>query len=464
MSKGIGRLFSIGIAKETTRGTAISSASWWLPFSDAAIEEKFNNVTQDEAYGIIEDSVGQFRVKNWAEGTLKVPLTSGSFPLLMYSLFGANADSAHGAEAAVYDHKATVGETAQHQSLTLFIHDPLSGVDYSHALGVVHKMDLDVELKKFAELSLSVKAIKGVSQSSFSPSITAENRFLPQYMTFNMAPTTSGLLTQYTCTGTASSTIHVTALSISTDLLQVGMTVTGTNIPAGTTIATIVSNTAFDMSQASTGAAGTLYIGSLNATGTASSTIHVTALSGITTAKLQVGMTVMGTNVPAGATIVKIVSSTAFDLSAASTGAIGTLSFGGAVVQLKSLKLSVDENVEDDEVLGNVAPVDFLNKEFKVDGSFECIWQNESDAKTFALATPVTPEALLISIVNSDVTIGTAANPTVAITLDQVYFTDFSRPIKVKDLVYQTVKFKATYSTTNTEMIKVVTTNTTASY
>lgn len=462
--KGIGRLFSIGIAKETTRGTAISSASWWLPFADAAIEEKFDNVTKDEAYGIIEDSVGQLRVKNWVEGTLKVPLTDGSLPLLLFSQFGANADAAHGAEAAVYDHKATVGESAQHQSLTLFIHDTLSSVDYNYALGVIHKTELDVELKKFAELTLSVKAQKGVSQSSFSPSITAENRFLPQYMAFNLAPTTSGLLKPYTCTGTASSSVHVTALSISTDLLQVGMTVSGTNIPSGTTISAIVSNTAFDMSQASTGAAGTLYIGSLNTyTATGTSTIHVTAL-GINTNLLQVGMSVIGTNVPAGATIVKIVSSTAFDLSAATTGALSSLTFGPNVVQLKSFKLTIDGSIEDDEVLGNVAPVDFLNKEFKVEGTFECIWQNESDAKTFALATPVTPEAVLVNIVNTDVTIGTAANPTVAITLDQVYFTEFSRPIKVKDLVYQTVKFKATYSTTNTEMIKIVTTNATASY
>src|ERR1700733_9529249 len=191
--KGIGRLISIGIAKEATRGTAQSSASYWIPFSDAALDEKFENVIQDEAYGIIEDSVGQFRVKNWAEGTLKVPLTDLSLPLILYAMFGASADTTHSGETVVYDHKATVGESAQHQSLTLFIHDPLSGVDYSHALGVVHKLDLDVELKKFAELSLSVKALKGAAQSTFSPSIAAENRFLPQYMTFKYATSVSGL-------------------------------------------------------------------------------------------------------------------------------------------------------------------------------------------------------------------------------------------------------------------------------
>src|SRR5580704_13966787 len=108
MAKGIGRLVSIGIAAESTRGTAQSSANHWLPYSDAAIDEKFNNVTQDEAYGIVEDSVGQFRVKNWAEGTLKIPLTDLSVPLIFMAMLGASADTTHSGESAVYDHKATV--------------------------------------------------------------------------------------------------------------------------------------------------------------------------------------------------------------------------------------------------------------------------------------------------------------------------------------------------------------------
>ncbi len=331
-AKGIGRLFSIGIAKESTRGTAISSASYWLPFSDASIEEKYDNVTQDEAFGIIEDSTAQFRVKNWAEGMLKIPLTDQSLPLVMLAMFGANADSTHSGETTVYDHKATVGQSAQHQSLTLFIHDPLSGQDYSHALGVIHKLELDVQLKKFAELSLSVKALKGVSQSSFTPSIVAENRFLPQYMTFKYATTVAGLS-------------------------------------------------------------------------------------------------------------------------------------GATAIQLKSIKLTVDSTIEDDEVLGSVSPVDFLNKEFKVEGTLEAIWQNESDFKTIALATPNVAQAMLIDIKNTDVNIGVIpSHPEVKITLDKVYFIDFSRPIKIKDLVYQTVKFKAVYSTTNSEMLNVTTTNVVATY
>jgi len=72
---------------------------------------------------------------------------------------------------------------------------------------------------------------------------------------------------------------------------------------------------------------------------------------------------------------------------------------------------------------------------------------------------------MLVSLTNSDVSIGVVpSHPTVKILFDKVYFKDISRPFKVKDLVYQTLKFKAVYNTTTSEMIAVTTTNTVASY
>ena len=198
------------------------------------------------------------------------------------------------------------------------------------------------------------------------------------------------------------------------------------------------------------------------ATGTASSTIHVTSLSVITTAKLRVGMTVKGTNIPAGTTIAAIVSSTAFDMSAASTGAVSGMVFGPAVVALKSAKLTINGNVEDQEVLGNLSPADFLNKEFSVEGTFEAIWQNETDAKT-AFMGP-TAQAMNLTIQNTDVTLGTAFYPTLQFLLAKCTFQELGRPFKVKDLVYQSVKFKAVYSTADTYMIKAILSNTTSSF
>lgn len=390
--KGIGRLGALGLAKETTRGTAITTATYWLPYDEMSIDEKYENVVADQAFGVIENAVNEYRVKNYADGTFKLPMVDQSTGLLFLSLLGSQAVATHSGESVVYDHTFTIGESAQHQSLTFFIHDPLSAVDYSHANGVIHKMELDAELKKFVTLSCSARALKGVSQSSFTPSLLSENRFIPQYMTFSYAPTSAGVNGTLTATGTGTSTIHITALSINTNLLNVGMRVTGTNVPAGATIA-------------------------------------------------------------------KIVSSTAFDLSAATTGAPGTLTFNGAIVSLKSAKVTIDETIEDQEVLGNVAPADFLNKEFKVEGTLEAIWQNESDFKTVALATPNTGQAMILDLKNTDVTLGTSTNPELKITLNQVFFTEFSRPFKVKDLVYQSIKWRGTYRLADSAMITVLLTN-----
>ena len=86
--KGIGRLLAVGAAKETTRGTAKSSATYWFPLNDWTFDEKYNNVTQDQAFGVIEDSTAQFRVKNYSDGSFSVPLVDTSIGLLFLGMFG----------------------------------------------------------------------------------------------------------------------------------------------------------------------------------------------------------------------------------------------------------------------------------------------------------------------------------------------------------------------------------------
>ncbi|MES2213353.1 MAG: phage tail tube protein [Patescibacteria group bacterium] len=329
MSKGIGRLFQVGIARETTRGTAISSAAYWIPFSELALEEKDTKVVDDMSYGVIEDTQGQSIIKQWAEGKLKAPIGDRHFPLILYSVLGslstgANAD----ASGNVKDHTITVGQTAQHQSLTYFLDDPLASADYKHANGVATSLEINYEMGKFLEYSLNIKAQKGVSTTN-TPSTTAENRFLPQHVTFKLASSYSGL-------GAASAQI------------------------------------------------------------------------------------------------------------------------------IKSLSLKFDNNIEDDYVLGSVAPADFLNKQFMIEGTLEAMWQNESDFKTFVLAG--TSKAMRIDIVNSDVTIGTSANPEIKIDLAKVVFEAVTRPIKVNDMVKQTLNFKAHYSQTDTKMVQIVATNLITSY
>jgi hypothetical protein len=122
--------------------------------------------------------------------------------------------------------------------------------------------------------------------------------------------------------------------------------------------------------------------------------------------------------------------------------------------------LSIDESIEDQEVLGSVAPADFLNKEFKVSGTLEAIYQNITDFKNAFLATPNVAQALYVTLVNTDVTIGSSTNPSLLISLDQCFFKELAIKKSPKDLIYQSLKFNATYSLANSEMIKLLLTNT----
>jgi|ERR1051326_2618355 hypothetical protein len=329
--KGIGRLVQVGIGKESTRGTAVT-ATYWTPWNDLVIDEKKEFAVDQQSYGLVEDSVNLTQVKKWAQGTISGNVLDQSFGLILYSMFGTlTSHAAHSGETIVYDNVFNIGESAQHQSLTFNLHDPLSAQDYQYANGVVEKLDLTVALKKFVAYTAAIKALSGATHAAFSPSTTTENRFVPQYLTAKFASAYS--------------------------------TITGG---------------------------------------------------------------------------------------------------GGSTVALRGLQLTLNANVEDQEVLGNVAPADFLNKQFSVEGTFEAIWQNESDFKTAFLGP--TAQAIRFDIKNSDVTIGTSANPELIIDLPKCTFQELSRPFKVNDLVYQTIKFKAVYDIANTLMIKATLTNTVNGY
>ena len=323
MSKGIGRKLSVGFSKEAVRGTAESSTTFWVPFEEVSADEKDERVTDEQSYGVQEDSTSQSIVKQWAEIQLKSHVSDSSFPLLLVSALGTVNSALHAGETSVYDHTITVAQTSQHQSLTTFLDDPLASADYKYALSVVESLELNYEAGKFIEYSAKLRAKKGAA-ATLTPSLTAENLFLPQHLTFKLATNQAGLAA-------------------------------------------------------------------------------------------------------APATIIK------------------------------GLKLKINENIEDDEVLGSMTPVDFLNRKFTIEGKLEAIWQNESDFKTFTLAG--TQKAMRIDLKNTDITIGTAANPEIMIDLYKVMFHELTRPIKINDVIRQTLQFKAHYSISDAKMVNIVATN-----
>lgn len=328
MPKIIGRQVSLGIAKETVRGTPNAAADFWVPFEEMSLDEKDLKALDDQANGVIEDSTSQSIVKQWAELSGKFLIGDKHFPLILFSTLGslstgANAD----ASGTIKDHTITVGQSVQHQALSLYLDDP-AAQDYKHGLGAIESLEISYEQGKYIGYALKMMAKKGATTTN-TPSVSNENRFAPQHVTFKLATNQAGL-------GAASAQI------------------------------------------------------------------------------------------------------------------------------VKMLKLKISTGLEDDSVLGNLTPADFLNKKLVIEGEVEAIWQNESDFKTFTLAG--TQKAMRLDLTNTDVTIGTAANPKLVIDLYKVIFSELNRPFKINDVIRQTLQFKAHYSIADSKMISIVATNAQASY
>jgi hypothetical protein len=134
---GIGRRLQLGIAKEASRGSAEATVDFWLPTTDLSIDHKAEKVVDEQAYGVIEDSIGSYIVRKFAEGNFSAHLATEDFPLILLSVLGSLSSAQVGGETVVYDHTFGVSQSTQHQSLTLFLNDPIAGQDYKYPLGVV---------------------------------------------------------------------------------------------------------------------------------------------------------------------------------------------------------------------------------------------------------------------------------------------------------------------------------------
>ena len=191
MSKTIGRFIQFGIARETSRGTAETAASFWIPWDDLAIDEKDERVLNEQTRGVLETTVGENIVKQWAEAEIKAPIGDKAFPLFLYALLGSNSTTGP-TDTSVYTHTMNVGQSIQHQALSLFVDDPAAAQDYKYALGMITELEINYERGSYINFAAKLKAKKGAT-ATLTPATTTENRFLSHHLTFKIAANQAGL-------------------------------------------------------------------------------------------------------------------------------------------------------------------------------------------------------------------------------------------------------------------------------
>ncbi|RMD51931.1 hypothetical protein D6827_01095 [Candidatus Parcubacteria bacterium] len=133
----------------------------------------------------------------------------------------------------------------------------------------------------------------------------------------------------------------------------------------------------------------------------------------------------------------------------------------GTALSVKSLTLKMEKNAEPYFTLGSTSAADFYNK--NLDGSIEIEMLYTDDTFRDAWKSGGT-KAFQITLTNSDVTIGTSANPRLQIVAYQGQIVDWSLNQGNDDIVTQTISIRLDYSLSDAKFLEAILTNTQTSY
>lgn len=184
MTKIIGRLNSLGIGKESSRGTAVSPTKWY-PMMELDYEDKPKTVVDEASLARLEGSDDEVVVSNSAEVTMKSKVKDKSIGLLLLSLFGTvNSAAKSSPNAAVYDHTFSLNQTTQHQSLTLALKGPNDDIAVPNA--VVDSLKITVEPNDYVKFEAHALGKPSASASN-TVSNTQENDFTSKGVTVKFA-------------------------------------------------------------------------------------------------------------------------------------------------------------------------------------------------------------------------------------------------------------------------------------
>lgn len=190
MSKIIGRQRSLGIGKEISRGTAVTPAVW-VPMMELDFEDRTKNVINESSIGRLEGSDDEIVTTKYGEATLKSKVKDSSIGYILLSLFGSVSSAQKSSpNGGVYDHTFSVGQTCQHQSLTIVEKTP--NVDRAITNAVVDSFKITAERNNY--VMFEAHALGSASESdSNTASFSAENDFSSKDVTFRIENTQADL-------------------------------------------------------------------------------------------------------------------------------------------------------------------------------------------------------------------------------------------------------------------------------
>jgi len=190
MSKQIGRLRKVGIAKETVKGTAVVPA-YWLHLTEFDPAPQINVKDKEGAIGRIEDSNGASIVQKWSTPKFGGYITDKAIGLIGYLTFGAVSSATKSGESAVYEHTLTMLNTNEHPSFTISHYD--SNLQKQIPYCLANKTVLEALVDDYFKYTVEAIGKMEATTTGLSASFAEENVFVPKTISLKTAANVAGL-------------------------------------------------------------------------------------------------------------------------------------------------------------------------------------------------------------------------------------------------------------------------------
>lgn len=194
MAKFIGRQQSVGIGRESTRGTIVAPTIW-LPKTNFNVEDTVVKARVAGSYGNIYGGDDALVASINAKGDLEFEAQDNALALILYSVFGGLSSASFN---SAYKHTLTIANSVQHQSLSLHMNDPIGAaasptntVAYPRAM--IDEFELSSRQGDLVMCRASFLAGGHKDWTRQSATFSAQNKFTSKHVSIKIAADTSGL-------------------------------------------------------------------------------------------------------------------------------------------------------------------------------------------------------------------------------------------------------------------------------
>jgi len=180
MSKFVGRKGTLGIAVESSRGTAVAP-TFWVPHVTMSVKDTVEEAREEQGFGVLADSDSKFVVMKMAEGELESQLYDKALGAILTGVLGASPST-----GGSYTHTYTLSNTNAGKTVSLYWQDPDRSEIF--CLGTVDSFQVKVEPSAIVSYTIGFKSKAAKDFTSQTPSFTSlGNKFLHQHLQFRLA-------------------------------------------------------------------------------------------------------------------------------------------------------------------------------------------------------------------------------------------------------------------------------------